>query len=134
MAFRQSIRGKLQSKRLNPPVQLRLLVIVAVLAGIIVPACTIQIPNPLSTGSSFIVKGTFEVRQQFGYGDCPVWVAETGILYHLFQGTGVANADFDQITTPGVTSRLRIATRSDLVVACQIGTSVVVDEVLQIVR
>jgi hypothetical protein len=132
MAVMRSICGKLQSKRHNPPMRFRRFVIAAMLLGILVPSCTIALPNPLTAGASFIVKGTFEVRQEFGRGDCPVWVADTGILYHLFQGTGIANADFDRITTPGVTSRLRIASRSDLVVACQIGTSVVVDEVLQI--
>lgn len=112
---------------------LRKAALLAVLLASLSPACSVQLPSVLSSGSPFIVKGTFEARDVFGRGSCPVWVAETGILYHLFQDEAVSNADFDRITTPGVTSRLRIATRGDLVVACQIGTSVVVQSVLEIV-
>jgi hypothetical protein len=108
--------------------------VVAVTIALFVPTCTIDIPNPLVTGTAFIVKGTYEVRPVFGRGDCPVWVAETGVLYHLFQGDAVSNADFDAVTTPGVASRLRIATRDDLTVACELGTTVVVQAVLQIIQ
>jgi hypothetical protein len=99
-----------------------------------VTSCTIDIPNPLATGTPFIVKGTSALRDVFGKGQCPVWVADTGILYHLFQGDNVNNADFDAVLVTGVTSRLRIAVREDLEVACKLGEPVVVEEILQIVR
>lgn len=101
-----------------------------------VSSCTIDIPNPLATavGTPFIVKGTSTMRDVFGHGQCSVWVADTGILYHLFQGDTVSNADFDAVTVAGVTSRLRVAIRSDLEVACQQGQTVIVEDVLQIIN
>ena len=85
-----------------------------------------------SSGSPFILSGT---AQEVGtsQGPCLIWLGENGIAYHLFQTSGINNGEFDTITTPGTTSRLEIATRSDLEVACQIGTIVEVQEILEIV-
>lgn len=99
-----------------------------------VGTCTVELPNPLATETPFIVRGTSEMREVFGRGQCLVWVADTGVLYHLFQGDTISNADFDAIVKAGVTSRLRIAVRKDLEVGCRLGQTVVVEEVLQIIQ
>lgn len=99
-------------------------------------ACTINaslLPDDLvSTGTSFVVKGTMTVQDR--NGPCLVWMGDNGIAYHLFQTPSVENAIFDRIITPGVTSRLQVATRSDIPVACQVGTVVEVLNVLEIVN
>jgi hypothetical protein len=83
------------------------------------------------SGSSFVVKGTAE-NAPSPFGICNIWRGANGVTYHLFQGTRVDNADFDRVITPGVTSRLEIATRSDLIVDCQQGTIVEVRQILEI--
>ena len=104
------------------------------LATIGVVGCiTIDIPEQvslLSTGTSFVVSGTAALEDTDGL--CLVWIGDNGIVYHLFQNPRVDNETFDRITTPGVTSRLEIATRTDLELACQIGTIVEVQDVLDI--
>ncbi|MBN2559445.1 MAG: hypothetical protein JXQ75_00755 [Phycisphaerae bacterium] len=95
-------------------------------------ACTISLPNPTAFGTPFIAKGTYELREVWGGDPCPVWVTDTGAIYHLFQDIAVSNEDFDRVTTPGVTSRLQLTTRSDLVVGCLIGIPVEVKQVLSI--
>jgi hypothetical protein len=84
----------------------------------------------ISTGSPFVVKGTSVVLDN--NGPCLAWIGDNGITYHLFQNPSVDNDTFDHITTPGVTSRLQIATRTDLQVACQLGTIVEVISVLEV--
>lgn len=83
-------------------------------------------------GEPFIISGTADVVDR--NGACAVWYGENGVTYHLFQGPRVQNADFDRVTTPGVRSRLEIATRSDLVVTCEYGTIVEVERVLEIME
>lgn len=85
-----------------------------------------------SEGSAFVISGTADLANVDG-GSCNVWIGDNGAIYHLFQTPQVDNGDFDQITTPGVTSRLLIATRSDLVIDCKIGTTVDVEDILEIV-
>ncbi len=85
-----------------------------------------------SEGSAFVISGTADTATVDDQ-PCNIWLGENGVLYHLFQTPQVDNGDFDRITTPGVTSRLEIATRSDLVVDCKIGTIVDVQDVLEIV-
>lgn len=84
------------------------------------------------TGEPFVLGGTAAIV------DCDgprlVWYGDNGITYHLFQGTRLTNDEFDRVTTAGVSSRLEIATRQDLVVSCQIGTIVEVQRVLEIVE
>lgn len=89
------------------------------------------LPSP----TSFITRGTFEERNIPFAGTCPVWVDSTNVVYHLFQGFDVANADFDRVTTPGVRSRLRLRGRTDLQVGCEMdGIIVEVEEVLEIIN
>ena len=99
-------------------------------------SCTINaqlLPdNFISTGSSFVVKGTATVLDN--NGPCLAWIGDNGITYHLFQTPSVENATFDRVTTPGVTSRLQLATRDDLQVACQVGIIVEVLNVLEVVN
>ncbi len=83
-------------------------------------------------GSAFVISGTADVANVDG-GPCNVWLGDNGVVYHLFQTPQVDNGEFDQITTPGVSSRLLLATRSDLIVDCQIGTTVDVEDILEIV-
>ncbi len=83
-------------------------------------------------GSAFVISGTSDLANVDG-NPCNVWIGDNGVIYHLFQSPQVDNGDYDQVTTPGVTSRLLVATRSDLVVDCQIGTIVDVEDVLEIV-
>jgi len=93
----------------------------------------VNFPEELMLGSSgdpFILKGTAAVVDN--EGPCPVWVGDNGVTYHLFQGARVENDAFDQAMTPGVTSRLQIAVRTDIPVSCQIGTVVEVHDVLEI--
>lgn len=82
-------------------------------------------------GEGFVLRGTATILDRGG--PCLVWVGENGVTYHLFQGTGVTNEDYDRVATPGVTSRLQLATRSDLEVVCEVGTIVEVERVLEIV-
>ncbi len=99
-------------------------------------SCTINLDlgsdSLFPTGTSFVLRGTTDIVDT-GSGSCLVWLGENGITYHLFQNSRVANDEFDLVTTPGVTSRLELATRSDLVVECRVGTVVEVQNILEIV-
>jgi hypothetical protein len=83
-------------------------------------------------GSSFVLKGTAQ-EVATDNGPCLAWLGENGEVYHLFQTVDVDSDEFDTVTTPGTTSRLEIGTRSDLTVACRIGTIVEVRDILEIV-
>jgi hypothetical protein len=87
-------------------------------------------PTLFPTGTSFVLKGTATIIDNDG--PCLVWEGENGIIYHLFQDRRVSNEDFDLVSTPGTTSRLVLATRSDLVVTCQVGTIVEVQDILEV--
>jgi hypothetical protein len=105
-----------------------------VLGALALPGC-IDISVPVAptlfpTGTSFVLTGTATVIDN--EGPCLVWEGENGVIYHLFQDRRVTNEDFDLVTTPGVTSRLVLATRSDLVVTCQVGTIVEVQSILEV--
>jgi hypothetical protein len=108
------------------------MVALVLLAAVGLAGCGATVTSFLTRGSPFITKGTAETRNVFAVGSCPAWVDTSGAVYQLFQGENVSNADFDQVTTPGVTSRLELTMRDDLVVGCQVGTKVVVDRVLEI--
>ncbi|MGE3182167.1 MAG: hypothetical protein AB7N71_11085 [Phycisphaerae bacterium] len=83
-------------------------------------------------GEPFVISGTFAIVDN-GNGPCPVWFGDNGATYHLFQAARVTNADFDAATTPGARSRLEIAPRNDLFLACEVGTIVEVQRVLEVV-
>jgi len=109
-----------------------LLLIVGTLALTVIWGC-INLPAEVSllpTGTPFVIQGTSAVVDY--EGPCPVWVGENGVTYHLFQDPLLNNETFDQVVTPGTTSRLVVVTRSDLVVSCEMGTIVEVQDVLQI--
>ncbi len=99
-----------------------------------VSACNIGLPDLFPISAPFIVKGTFEERAAFLQAPCPVWVDTTGVVYHLFQNEVISNEDFDRVTTPGVTSRLRLEIRRDLTVGCPMGKTVEVIQVLEIIQ
>jgi len=91
------------------------------------------LPDALvSTGTPFVISGTAAVVDSDGA--CLIWIGENGVTYHLFQTSRVDNETFDRVISPGVTSRLLIALRTDLVVTCQIGTIAEVQNVLEIVE
>ena len=112
-----------------------LILLLAVLA--ISPAGCIDLSIPIAptlfpTGTSFVVTGTAVLLDNDG--PCLAWIGNNGVTYHLFQDARVANEDFDIVTTTGVTSRLLLASRADLIVTCQIGTIVEVQDVLEVVE
>jgi hypothetical protein len=81
-------------------------------------------------GEPFVIKGTAALATEDG--PCIVWHGQNGVTYQLFQGPSVPNGDFDRAITPGVTSRLVIAKRTDLETVCDYGTIVEVQRVLEI--
>ncbi len=106
------------------------------LAVFLAPGC-IDISVPIAptlfpTGTSFVVRGTMTVEDRDG--PCLVWVGNNGVKYHLFQDPRVSNEAYDSVATPGTTSRLVLATRDDLVVDCQVGSIVEVQDILEIVE
>jgi hypothetical protein len=111
----------------------KLLAVWLLLVGIC--GCTIALPGfdtLFPTGSSFVMKGTTTIVDNGG--PCRLWIGENGITYYLFQDPRVDNEVFDQVTTPGMTSRLEIAERSDLEVICYDGPVVEVVDVLEIME
>ena len=109
----------------------------AILAGcaILVGSC-IDITAPeditlLNVGSPFVVRGTAALIDTPD-GPCRVWVGENGISYHLFQSVELENDTFDQISSEGASSRLVLARRSDIELACAFGSVVEVRDVLEI--
>ncbi len=84
------------------------------------------------SGEPFVLKGTADLVDNGG--PCRIWRGENGIIYHLFQSPQVDNETFDQVTAPGTTSRVQISVRDDLEVTCQLGPTVIVEAVLEIVE
>ena len=110
-------------------------IISTLLASLLAMSCSVNFSVPeglFSSGSPFVISGTATLADN--NGPCLLWIGENGVTYHLFQGLTVENETFDRITTPGVTSRLLLAHRTDLEVSCQIGTIVEVQDVLEIVE
>jgi len=100
---------------------------------IILPEVDVPIDFTLLNGDAqFVVRGTAVVVESSG--PCPAWIAENGVTYHLFQSPGLDNETFDRVTAPGTTSRLVLATRGDLELACQVGTIAQIMDVLEIVE
>lgn len=104
--------------------------------ALIVPSCTIDLPSLPTFGGStqpFLLKGTYMRIERFGQAPCFAWEGDNGILYHLFQDANLDNDLFDMATTVGVSSRLLIQPRSDLQTACNLGPTVEVLEVREII-
>lgn len=94
---------------------------------------TINAPDTLiPTGGPFVLSGTTEVIDVDG--PCLVWRGDNGVIYHLFQQVNLEIDLFDQITTPGVTSRLELAERTDLDVSCRVGPTVEVRDALEVIE
>lgn len=94
---------------------------------------TINLPEEISLlpkENLFVLKGTSAIVDN--EGPCLVWFGESGFTYHLFQNPRVDNATFDRVVTPGVTSRLEVAKRNDLHVACELGAILEVENVMEI--
>ncbi len=107
-----------------------------VLAVGLLAGCTIQIPSAQSLfpiGTPFVLSGTSTISDTLS-GPCPVWIGDNGITYYLFQDAKLDNTLFDRVTTPGVTSRLKLVTRTDLEASCHDGPFVEVLDVLEIVE
>jgi hypothetical protein len=64
---------------------------------------------------------------------CPLFEAETGVSYYLFQSPELDNDLFDAVTTPGAVSRISVQLRDDLDVSCRSGTIVEVQDVLELI-
>ncbi|MCO6438448.1 MAG: hypothetical protein J5J06_15265 [Phycisphaerae bacterium] len=109
---------------------------IVLLVGVALAGCVdVNVPDSFSllpVGTSFIMRGTSAVVDDPTGQPCLVWIGENGVTYYLFQDARLENETFDRITTPGTTSRLQLATRSDLEASCQIGTIVEVEDVLEI--
>ena len=52
---------------------------------------------------------------------CPVWEADIGLRFVLFQDSRIPNAAFDSVTTPGTRSRLELDARGDVGEPCSDG-------------
>ena len=88
----------------------------------------VDVPAGASTpGVPFVVSGVAQMIE----GECPAWLGDNGVTYHLFQGAGLSTADFDTLTAHEVRSRLVLATRNDLELACASGTIVEVEAILE---
>jgi len=105
------------------------------LLGVAAGSCgciSINAPDTLiPTGGPFVLTGTSEVIDR--NGPCLVWQGDNGITYHLFQDPMLDSGLFDQVTTPGVTSRLELSVRTDLDVACRVGPTAEVMDVLDVI-
>ena len=86
----------------------------------------------LPVGTPFVIRGTMTLADQ--NGACLVWHGENGVSYYLYQDALLDNNSFDRITTPGATSRLVVATRSDLTAPCTVDKIVQVQSVLEILE
>ena len=100
-----------------------------------VPGCIdVRLPEEvtlLPIGTPFVVTGTATLLDNDG--PCLAWIGENGVTYHLFQNSRIENDVFDRIVTPGVTSRVEIATRNDIPLECASGQVVEVQRVLEII-
>ena len=89
-------------------------------------------------GVSLLPPGSFVIRGQMqepegALESCRVFLADTGIRYHLFQEPDLDNDLFDAVTTPGAISRLEVQARPDIELTCHIGTIVEVRDVLELI-
>lgn len=104
------------------------------LAALLLPATScIEIPaieDIFVRGEPFVITGVSVLVEH--NGPCAAWLGDNGITYHLFQGVNVVNSEFDRVMATGIRSRLVLATRSDLEIACQVGRLVEVQAVFEI--
>lgn len=110
------------------------LVSLAVMGGAVVGCADITLPENVSLiniGSPFVMKGSAVLLDDDG--PCLAWLGDDGNTYHLIQVQTMENELFDELITPGTRSRLVLAKRNDLTVACQMGIVAEVQNVLEVI-
>lgn len=110
------------------------LVALAIMGGGMVGCAEIVLPENVSLiniGSPFVMKGSAVLLDDDG--PCLAWLGDDGNTYHLIQVQTMENELFDQLIAPGTRSRLVLAKRSDLTVACQMGIVAEVQNVLEVI-
>ena len=75
---------------------------------------------------AFVIAGTMVEADSLR--PCPVFQAENGVQYHLFQGDALSDSQFQSIATLGAMSTLEVVLRRDLDLRCQ------VDDVLEVLE
>ncbi len=85
----------------------------------------------LGLTSSFIVSGTMEIDERGR--ECSRFQADTGVTYHLFQGSKLTIAEFDLLFEDGSRSRLELKVRTDLILECASGVTVEAVSILEFI-
>lgn len=85
----------------------------------------------INIGSPFVMKGSAVLLDDDG--PCLAWLGDDGNTYHLIQVQTMENELFDELIAPGTRSRLVLAKRNDLTVACQMGIVAEVQNVLEVI-
>lgn len=109
------------------------LVSAVILGGAVVGCVDIVLPENVSLiniGSPFVMKGSAVLVDDDG--PCLAWLGDDGNTYHLIQVQTMENELFDVLIAPGTRSRLVLAKRDDLTVACQMGIVAEVQNVLEV--
>ncbi len=110
------------------------LVFAVVMGGAVAGCAEIALPENVSLiniGSPFVMKGSAVLLDDDG--PCLAWLGDDGNTYHLIQVQTMENELFDELIAPGTRSRLVLAKRSDLTVACQVGIVAEVQNVLEVI-
>ncbi len=85
----------------------------------------------IDIGAPYVMRGSAVLLDDDG--PCLAWLGDDGNTYHLIQVQTMENELFDELVTPGTRSRLVLATRDDLSVACQVGNVAEVQNVLEVI-
>ena len=110
------------------------LVFAVVMGGAAAGCAEIALPENVSLiniGSPFVMKGSAVLLDDDG--PCLAWLGDDGNTYHLIQVQTMENELFDELIAPGTRSRLVLAKRNDLTVACQMGIVAEVQNVLEVI-
>ena len=110
------------------------LVTFAIVGGAVAGCAEIVLPENVSLiniGSPFVMKGSAVLLDDDG--PCLAWLGDDGNTYHLIQVQTMENELFDELIAPGTRSRLVLAKRNDLTVACQMGIVAEVQNVLEVI-
>ena len=110
------------------------LVSMAIMGGGVAGCAEIALPENVSLiniGSPFVMKGSAVLLDDDG--PCLAWLGDDGNTYHLIQVQTMENELFDELIAPGTRSRLVLAKRNDLTVACQMGIVAEVQNVLEVI-
>ncbi len=110
------------------------LVSTVIIGGAVVGCAEIALPENvtlINIGAPFVMKGSAVLLDDDG--PCLAWLGDDGNTYHLIQVQTMENELFDQLIAPGTRSRLVLAKRNDLTVACQMGIVAEVQNVLEVI-